>query len=124
MTHAFDRLYDWRRVLVLVVISSAEVMTLASAPTALRLLTVLPAFLLCPGLAILGAAQLDGTASVLVLSVPVSAAVSVVAAQALLTTHAFNAQAALAIIAGICVLAVTCDYVRSARRGCRDRILP
>ena len=109
-------LYRWRREFVLVLVVAALVGVLAHAPSAFRLATVLPAVFICPGLALVGAIGLDNRATVLRLTIPVSAAFSLLVAQTLLTTHAFAPRAGLAIICGVCAAAVAVDYTLGFRR--------
>lgn len=114
MTPYLLAVYRWRRIFVVAISAAALLSVLLHAPVALRLVTVLPALLICPGLALVGAIRLDGPATVLRLAIPVSAAVSLLVAQMLLTTHAFVARAGLGIVCGICLLAVAVDYLHSA----------
>jgi hypothetical protein len=109
------RLYARRREAILAIITLAFIAVFSHGPAGLRLATVLPAFLICPGLAIGGAARFDGPATVLRICIPLSAAISILCAQLLLSSHAFDARAGLGIVCAITTAAVAVDYSREAR---------
>jgi hypothetical protein len=109
MTRTLLRAYGARWIFILAFIVAAQMSVLFNAPVSVRTATVVPVFLVCPGLAIAGLVRFENAASALRLAVPISLAVSLVTAQILLTTGDFDSRLGLSIICTVCALALLGD---------------